>query len=292
MRTRLDTSYRVTYKREMEYIEDDTDDLRQEELHEEQLTEHHRPEDNQHCGISQPLSDVCRPPSPEQTETQSPCSTRSVSTDNDTVEGAPEIVHIIYYMLLYHFRLSHQYTLDEVAAHWYRLDCPSDPNQFLDAILQWDRNFDASEDTTRESQDESPLDRQHSPRPMPEWMRGGPGSFRGEASGSAWFPVASRDEPLCVADRGPKSTQQQQQGSDEETDSETQDVRLFLAESATSEPRPLLCLTCLSSEVNAAFVPCGHVCMCKRCAGKTFQTGQRCPICRRSCSGFQKLFWP
>ena len=38
------------------------------------------------------------------------------------------------------------------------------------------------------------------------------------------------------------------------------------------------CCVCLDSAVQCAFVPCGHMCTCLRCAGRIENDG--CPICR------------
>lgn len=39
------------------------------------------------------------------------------------------------------------------------------------------------------------------------------------------------------------------------------------------------CIVCWDRPANAAFIPCGHNCVCRRCGMEL----TRCPICRRQC---------
>ena len=43
----------------------------------------------------------------------------------------------------------------------------------------------------------------------------------------------------------------------------------------------LECSICLDNPVNTVVIPCGHLCMCWRCANTILHGSQECPICRR-----------
>jgi len=40
------------------------------------------------------------------------------------------------------------------------------------------------------------------------------------------------------------------------------------------------CVVCMDSKKSHVLVPCGHVCVCKVCAGNIVATKQACPVCR------------
>jgi len=47
------------------------------------------------------------------------------------------------------------------------------------------------------------------------------------------------------------------------------------------------CIICWEAQVDAAFIPCGHVCACLRCSLEL----NRCPICRKPCN-VHRIYYP
>ena len=56
--------------------------------------------------------------------------------------------------------------------------------------------------------------------------------------------------------------------------------------SASLSPRELQCVICLDAPKSRACVPCGHVCVCERCAAPL----THCPICREECTDLMRIY--
>lgn len=57
------------------------------------------------------------------------------------------------------------------------------------------------------------------------------------------------------------------------------------------DPHQKICTACYVQCVNAVIIPCGHACLCMRCA-KRVQAGQGiCPMCRGPMQRLQKMFY-
>ena len=50
--------------------------------------------------------------------------------------------------------------------------------------------------------------------------------------------------------------------------------------SAGSDATTHECVVCMDSKKSHALVPCGHMCVCKKCAETILATRQLCPVCR------------
>lgn len=52
----------------------------------------------------------------------------------------------------------------------------------------------------------------------------------------------------------------------------------------------LECSICLDNPVNTVVIPCGHLCMCWRCANAILHGSQECPICRRHFRAVNRVY--
>jgi hypothetical protein len=51
------------------------------------------------------------------------------------------------------------------------------------------------------------------------------------------------------------------------------------------------CSVCLSAQKNAAFIPCGHACVCLQCGNEiASQRNATCPVCCISVTGCMQVF--
>lgn len=50
------------------------------------------------------------------------------------------------------------------------------------------------------------------------------------------------------------------------------------------------CVVCMDAQMNHLLAPCGHICVCGRCAKK--MVGGLCPICRSPCTTAYKAYHP
>ena len=60
--------------------------------------------------------------------------------------------------------------------------------------------------------------------------------------------------------------------------------------SMNSSPKDVSCIICLQSQRDYAFVPCGHLCICKDCAISVANLDDRCPICRSNATHVMRIF--
>lgn len=51
-----------------------------------------------------------------------------------------------------------------------------------------------------------------------------------------------------------------------------------------------MCICCLNSKRETTFNPCGHISCCMLCSIKIFQKNKKCPVCRKDCHNFIKLY--
>ena len=58
----------------------------------------------------------------------------------------------------------------------------------------------------------------------------------------------------------------------------------------SSLAKDMVCSICLQAERDYAFIPCGHLCVCRDCAVCVACTDSRCPICRRDSTHVMKIF--
>lgn len=50
------------------------------------------------------------------------------------------------------------------------------------------------------------------------------------------------------------------------------------------------CVICLGDKSEFAFIPCGHLCICKDCAICVANFDRRCPVCRSNATHVMKIF--
>jgi len=59
----------------------------------------------------------------------------------------------------------------------------------------------------------------------------------------------------------------------------TKNQRIHLAK--VFEEENVECIVCMDHDHDAVLVPCGHYCMCEKCANHIHTTIHTCPMCRR-----------
>jgi hypothetical protein len=52
------------------------------------------------------------------------------------------------------------------------------------------------------------------------------------------------------------------------------------------------CLICAANPKECAFVPCGHLCVCQKCASELIAISHKCPVCRADTTSTIKIFVP
>lgn len=61
-----------------------------------------------------------------------------------------------------------------------------------------------------------------------------------------------------------------------------------------TEPTPRgdlnCCCVCQDAKMDAALIPCSHVCACQGCAAKLLSLKQRCPVCRLDIASYMKVY--
>merc|ERR1711964_573193 len=50
------------------------------------------------------------------------------------------------------------------------------------------------------------------------------------------------------------------------------------------------CAVCMERTPTRACLPCGHLCLCGPCTARVRDNDNRCPICRRDCVKFQRIY--
>lgn len=56
---------------------------------------------------------------------------------------------------------------------------------------------------------------------------------------------------------------------------------------STSIPEEKLCKICYGAEYNTAFLPCGHVVACAKCASSV----TKCPLCRKPFTDVMRVYF-
>lgn len=95
--------------------------------------------------------------------------------------------------------------------------------------------------------------------------------------------VFSNDPPVFT-----RHTQQDQDRHEEERCAQQkEDERRRREEDESNRP---LCAICMSNAKTHAFLPCGHLCVCEKCAYETLERTATCPICRNASESVSHIF--
>jgi hypothetical protein len=62
------------------------------------------------------------------------------------------------------------------------------------------------------------------------------------------------------------------------------------AVAAASAEMEKFCVVCLDEPKQGAFMPCAHMCCCMKCGLNIVSLGQACPICRKNCPKFLRIY--
>ena len=52
------------------------------------------------------------------------------------------------------------------------------------------------------------------------------------------------------------------------------------------------CVVCMETTADTVLVPCGHLCMCERCAFEVYERTGRCPFCREEIEQTMRVYVP
>lgn len=114
------------------------------------------------------------------------------------------------------------------------------------------------------------------------------------------LPALANDETALIGMR--KDFEQQIARLNEKIEAQQRQIHIELSSLMTevidqrehlkrlSQTNVKWCVVCFEKEVEYAFQPCGHKCVCKDCAMQTLQRFRRCPCCRSNASTVIRIF--